>query len=664
MRALLGVGIGVCLGGVYFLERFFHQKKCFIANCQGSREDNCFYCEKCCIIECMKLKSDRGITVWSRDIHFFFPRVWKESILTLLCVFKRKRLPFRDIIPKIVQYMAWNLMHCEDHFSVCSSKVCTYPADKVCDHHTCATHCKISFCLAHGDRELCRKCGSSRRNKECFHSLCNHCCKNEMTPKTGTGFQSFPHISYSRGGPSVFQLQKCRRHQGRCCVGQCDEKRECDEGKCFLCCTLAWCVIHGDPFVCRLCTNTSFDNGCSHRYCKRCCKKSRKYAFCSLHRTLCRDPQCLTESQSPVCNHCLNCCSVAWCKAHGDPFVCRLCTNTSFDNGCSFYGCGNCCKSSSVSHLKCVTHKTECVNCNRKRALKCDSRACGRCCKDKWCKFHGNPLLCRKCEHRNGSQSCSFCSKCCDNDRKCFVHFKCISCKNLRDIHCTDSECEDCCENKTCFHAFCKVCRKNRKNTRCDSLCCGKCCKATFCNAHGNPNLCRDCEEENFTKDCSYLLCQECCDFPDREHCVRHSKMCVDCGNNLKKNELDCLYGCCASCCCGDDCEEHNKRWFGSFQCKCGKRWKSAYAYKGWTQQCRSCKKRIYAKSFVDLQKSDSSDESKPHDVGGCQRCQAGKLCQSYSTSRYSNNNNNNSNNNNYAAYADESHYEYDHDYW
>jgi hypothetical protein len=132
----------------------------------------------------------------------------------------------------------------------------------------------------------------------------------------------------------------------------------------------------------------------------------------------------------------------------------------------------------------------------------------------------------------------------------------------------------------------------------------------------------------------------------------------------MRNVEIDCTFGCCADCCKKhirdpSDCPEHGTRLFGSFKCKCGKSWKSAFACKGWKQRCNSCLTYVYGYSFVAHSgTSVVRDSEKPHDSAGCELCCSGRPCKRgggvVSTSRHVSQYGGNDNN---------SHYDYDYDY-
>jgi hypothetical protein len=240
------------------------------------------------------------------------------------------------------------------------------------------------------------------------------------------------------------------------------------------------------------------------------------------------------------------------------------------------------------------------------------------------------------CKNKRALQCVNRCCKACCVSQQCLVHFGCLlqrkNCSSLKDSDCTQGACRNCCTDQRCVHALCVFgdCR-NKHNSRCEEWMCAKCCDNVFCTAHGSPHLCRRCQRVNFTAGCSREYCQACCKGSKRRECPTHKQICRDCGNLVRDLDVGCAFGCCVSCCKGridepSDCSLHSTRWFGSFVCDCGNKWNSAYAYKGWKQDCRSCQKKVYGKYFV-AHSGSGADLKKPHDAAGCEMCRSGRLC-------------------------------------
>ncbi len=67
---------------------------------------------------------------------------------------------------------------------------------------------------------------------------------------------------------------------------------------------------------------------------------------------------------------------------------------------------------------------------------------------------------------------------------------------------------------------------------------------------------------------------------------------------------------------------DHHCRYFGSFECPCGRTWKSGFTWKFMSQDCTRCGKKCYAKDCRDLEKSEQEvAKDKPHHEAECEKC-------------------------------------------
>ena len=74
------------------------------------------------------------------------------------------------------------------------------------------------------------------------------------------------------------------------------------------------------------------------------------------------------------------------------------------------------------------------------------------------------------------------------------------------------------------------------------------------------------------------------------------------------------------------------QRMFGEFQCSCGNKWSSGYAWMEWNkwgkkwvdswQKCRRCEKEVYPSNVRPLLYSGGNASQKPHDSANCEMCQ------------------------------------------
>lgn len=71
------------------------------------------------------------------------------------------------------------------------------------------------------------------------------------------------------------------------------------------------------------------------------------------------------------------------------------------------------------------------------------------------------------------------------------------------------------------------------------------------------------------------------------------------------------------------------RKWLGSFECPCGKYWKSAHSWTGYWQKCKECQAKVYPYYQERLVAGDGViDPNKPHDSARCERCrELGSLC-------------------------------------
>lgn len=157
------------------------------------------------------------------------------------------------------------------------------------------------------------KC-SSQSSKYCIDKKCKNCCENI----------------------------KCRRHGTHYCK-DCEKlldntnKRHILSRKCNKCLN--------KHLMCTVCNNERYDNKCSFKHCKKCCKEE----LCNIHLNVnnwCK--QCKTYQKICKNNNCVNCyCNNNDCTIHYTN--CKNCTTFIEKKKCKH--CKECCK-----NVKCYYH--------------------------------------------------------------------------------------------------------------------------------------------------------------------------------------------------------------------------------------------------------------------------------------------------------------------
>mgnify|MGYP002803569309 CR=1 FL=1 len=73
------------------------------------------------------------------------------------------------------------------------------------------------------------------------------------------------------------------------------------------------------------------------------------------------------------------------------------------------------------------------------------------------------------------------------------------------------------------------------------------------------------------------------------------------------------------------------KRYFGEYQCECGRHWMSAYSWENTAQKCQSCDAEVYPHTLNPLNKPDGldvGDKEIQHPRHLCGKCkQLGRFC-------------------------------------
>jgi hypothetical protein len=278
---------------------------------------------------------------------------------------------------------------CPTHKRLCAKAGCTSDASAGCDAERCRQCCTTAWCASHGDPSLCRRCCVDKAVKKCAHSFCDHCCKKRDD-------------------------DSCPLHERECRKCRNRYAQRCDAHCCGACCSLLWCVVHGDPKLCHGCApRARLTQRCSMFMCKGCCT----YARCVAHK-LCVACESVPRATGCTTSKCGSCCVDAKC-GHAR---CRSCSSLKH-RGCRNGQCDSCCNGCDVHVRRCMCRKRIDVE----RDSDCVGRLCADCCKqmptrdcpwhrDKWfgnfrCKC-GNTWA-SGYAYRGLTQQCRRCSKSC-----------------------------------------------------------------------------------------------------------------------------------------------------------------------------------------------------------------------------------------------------------
>jgi hypothetical protein len=89
---------------------------------------------------------------------------------------------------------------CVDHSSLCSASFCLNSTAVLCESRVCTTHCRVRWCAAHGDPNLCRSCSATPCAPNCQSQMCLRCCKARMSPwrRPFLSCQAHQHICAAR----------------------------------------------------------------------------------------------------------------------------------------------------------------------------------------------------------------------------------------------------------------------------------------------------------------------------------------------------------------------------------------------------------------------------------------------------------------------------------
>jgi hypothetical protein len=189
--------------------------------------------------------------------------------------------------------------------------------------------------------------------------------------------------------------------------------------------------------------------------------------------------------------------------------LCVKCNGALATDGCLSKYCRACCYDK-----HCAIH-TRCAKCKFEK-VECILGLCYRCCTDRLCEYHYGCVGCTAyATPYCVQQKCRFC---CNNPR-CPVHYKSThcgnpACKNVASSECPSIMCGVCCTNPDCFHSIsalrCIKCHINVAPAKCSARNCDDCCKKRWCQLHGKPVLCSNC---NWLADDNCLggFCQRCC---------------------------------------------------------------------------------------------------------------------------------------------------------
>jgi hypothetical protein len=527
-------------------------------------------------------------------------------------------------------------IYCTD----CGCKYCNYN-NVIIDGHDVCNNCKCTehACFNHKLSDMyCKICGcqycSGRNLKKSGSNSCDDCkcIKCGKKPKLGNGVEYCIDCGCALCDYKNYVTSTNAKYCDNCTCAGGDCANPIIKGKMF--CESHLCKICSDGYALRIqsnitcCTHNCIDNVCvgyklnrmpcmcyecvckkcemvekipNKNYCNRCicsgcntdkrmfgssycdkCKCQYKYCQnntkdCSQHA--CQCPKYKAHIRTGVCG---NLCNPR--KPACDEHICKKCNSKTTYSTDSLY-CGDCgCSMCYFNNVK-LDKLHKCLNCSKKRCIKCNSDTMPNIGNQRYCYNCG----CQKClsneqvgDKRCRDCMCVLCGKFGQMTQSIYCHTcGCHTCDKKK-TDCKLHNCDICGKNNRCNEYCCRCHKCNEPKTNKGVSYCDKCkCQYPNCNAlatsngyccknHYEPYTCSHCnytnkliDKKTFCDECACSSCKDKVRKPDCKYCDNcacsicglyctnpycDGCKCVICGNNPRINTLVTICSNCANC--------------------------------------------------------------------------------------------------------------------